>query len=250
VLKGCERDIEFTRADVCDACRGSGAKPGSVPAKCATCGGQGKVQQTGLGGMFRMVTACPNCQGRGKIVKDKCDSCRGKGRVGKSRKLSIKIPPGISDGQVVRIQGEGEPPPTEASPSGEGIRGDLHIVVRVREHALYQRQGDHVVYEMPISFTQAALGAEIEVPTLDGHALLTIPKGTQHAALLKLSGKGLPNLRSGRRGDMGVIVKIEVPKKLSSKQEQILRQFAEAEDKSVMPETQSFWKKVKDALGG
>jgi molecular chaperone DnaJ len=250
VLKGCERDIEFNRADVCEPCRGSGAKPGSKPAKCPTCGGQGKVQQTGLGGMFRMVTTCPACQGRGSVVKDKCDTCRGKGRVPKQRKLSMKIPAGISDGQAVRIQGEGEPPPPEVSPAGEGLRGDLHVVVRVEPHDLYQREGDHLVMKMPISFTQAALGAEIDAPSIDGATPLTIPKGTPHGTLLKVPGKGLPNLRSQRRGDMGVVVLIEVPKKLSAKQEELLREFAKTEEKSVMPERDGFWKKVKEAFSG
>jgi len=250
VLRGCERDIEFNRADVCDSCRGSGAKPGSKPVKGTACGGQGKVQQVGLGGMFRMVTACPHCQGRGQMVKDHCDSCRGKGRVSKHRKLSMKIPAGISDGQAVRIQGEGEPPPPEASPAGDGPRGDLHVVVRVQSHKVFERQGDHLVMQMPISFTQAALGATIDVPTLDGNTQLEIPKGTAHGTLIKLGGKGLPSLRSGRRGDLGVVVGIEVPKKLSKRQEELLREFAGTEEKSVMPERDGFWKKVKDALGG
>lgn len=250
VLKGCERDIEFNRADVCDTCRGSGAKPGSKPVKCGSCGGQGKVQQVGLGGMFRMVTACPHCQGRGQMVKDHCESCRGKGRVSKHRKLSMKIPAGIADGQAVRIQGEGEPPPPEASPAGEGPRGDLHVVVRVESHEVFERQGDHLVMQMPISFTQAALGASVQVPTLEGNTALEIPRGTAHGTLIKLSGKGLPSLRSGRRGDLGVVVGIEVPKKLSKKQEDLLREFAGTEEKSVMPERDGFWKKVKDAFGG
>jgi len=249
VFSGCERDIEFQRADLCDPCKGSGAKPGSKPVKCPTCGGQGKVQQTGLGGMFRMVTTCPACQGRGSTIKDKCDSCRGKGRVPKPRKLSIKVPAGISDGQVVRIQGEGEPPPPEVSPSGEGPRGDLHVVVRVRDHDLFRRENDHLVLELPISFTQAALGAEIEIPAIDGKATLSIPRGTPHGSVLRIPGKGLPNLRSQRRGDMGVVVGIEVPRKLSKKQEDLLREFAATEEKSVMPERDGFWKKVKDAFG-
>ena len=184
------------------------------------------------------------------MVKDKCEACRGKGRVAKQRKLTMKIPAGISDGQAVRVQGEGEPPPQEVSPGGEGQRGDLHVVVRVAEHELYQREGDHLVMKMPISFTQVALGAEVEVPTIDGKAMLTIPKGAPHGTMLKLAGKGLPNLRSQRRGDMGVVVLIEVPKKLSARQEELLREFAKTEEKSVMPERDGFWKKVKEAFSG
>jgi molecular chaperone DnaJ len=249
VSKGCERDVDFTREDVCDTCTGSGAKPGSKPIRCPTCGGQGKVQQTGLGGMFRMVTACPHCQGRGTVVKDVCETCRGRARVPKKRTLSISIPKGISDGQAVRIQGEGEPPPPEASPTGEGVRGDLHVVVRVEEHGLYTRDGDNLVLEMPISFTQASLGAEIDVPALDGKTKLTVPRGTQHGSLFRIAGRGLPNLRTGRPGDLIVVVKIEIPKKLNSHQEKLLRDFAATEDKSVLPESASFWDTVRRLLG-
>jgi molecular chaperone DnaJ len=249
VLSGCEREIEFTRLDVCEKCTGTGAKPGSKPTMCPTCGGQGRVQQAGLGGMFRMVTTCPACGGRGQIVKDLCDACRGKGRVPKKRKLSVKIPGGISDGQAVRIQGEGEPPPPEMSPGGEGVRGDLHVVVRVKEHEMFAREGEHLLLEMPIGFTQAALGAEVQVPTLSGQDPLKIPRGTQHGTLFRVTGQGLPNLRTGRRGDLVVITKIEIPKKMTPKQEKLLREFAETEDQSVMPESQGFLKKMKDWLG-
>lgn len=250
VLKGAEREVEFTRLDVCDTCAGSGAKPGSKPVQCPTCGGQGRVQQAGLGGMFRMVTTCPTCGGRGKIVKDLCDTCRGKGRVPRKRKLAVKIPPGISDGQAVRVQGEGEPPPPEISPGGEGVRGDLHVVVRVKEHDMFAREGDHLLLEMPISFTQAALGAEVRVPTLQGQEALKIPKGTQYGSMFRVTGQGLPNLRTGRRGDLVVISKIEIPGRLSAKQEKLLRDFAETEDVAVLPESQGFRKKMKEWLGG
>ncbi len=245
VAAGTERDVEFTRLDVCKKCTGTGAKPGSAPIKCQTCGGQGRVQQAGLGGMFRMVTTCPACAGRGQIIKDFCDACRGKGRQPAKRSLTVKIPAGISDGQAIRVPSEGEPPPPEASPGGEGIRGDLHVVVHVKEHKFFRREGDHLILEMPISFTQAALGAKVDAPTIEGAKTpLDIPKGTQYGAVLRLDGQGLPNLRSGRRGDMGIVIKIEVPRKMSKEQEKILRDFAAAEDKSVMPETHGFWKKV------
>ncbi len=246
VLKGCEREVEFTRMDACDKCAGTGAKPGSKPVQCPTCGGQGKVQQTGLGGMFRMVTECPACGGRGKIIKDFCEACRGKGRVPRKRKLSVRVPPGIADGQAVRVRGEGEPPPPEASPNGDGLRGDLHVVVRIAEHERFHREGDHLLMEMPITFAQAALGAELEVPSLDGPQKLTVPRATQHGALFKLAGLGLPNLRGGSRGDLGVVVKIEIPRKLSQQQEKLLREYAATEDRHVLPEEQGFWKNIKD----
>lgn len=250
VLAGTERDVEFTRLDVCNTCTGTGAKPGSKPETCQTCAGQGKVQQAGLGGMFRMVTACPTCRGRGTITKDKCETCKGKGRTSKSRSLAVRIPAGIQDGQVVRIQGEGEPPASEISPSGEGVRGDLHVVVRIKEHELFQREGDHLVFEMPIGFSQAALGAEIEVPTLEGKHTLKLHAGTQHGELFRIREQGTPNLRSGKRGDLVVITKIEIPKKLTKAQEKILREFAATEDKSVLPESHGFLDKIRGMLGG
>jgi len=248
VLSGTTREVEFTRLDVCGTCTGTGAKPGTTPETCSTCGGQGKVQQAGLGGMFRMVTACPACRGTGTIVKEKCPDCSGKGRQSKKRKLTVKIPAGIQSGQAIRVQGEGEPPPREQSPRGDGIRGDLHVVVRVEDHDLFEREGDHLLMEMPISFTQATLGAEVEVPTLEGQHALQIPKATQYGAMFRVHGEGLPNLRTGRRGDLVIVTKIETPKKLTKKQEQLLREFAETEDHKVNPESHGFWSKIKDAL--
>ncbi|MFM9959312.1 MAG: molecular chaperone DnaJ [Phycisphaerales bacterium] len=250
VLTGAERDVEFTRADLCDTCTGTGAKPGSKPSRCATCGGRGVVIQTGMGGMFRMQTSCPHCAGRGEVVKDRCPACIGKGRVPKKRKLSVKIPPGVSDGQAVRVGGEGEPPPPEISPDGTGMRGDLHVVIRVAEHEFFKRDGDNIVLEMPITFTQATLGAHLEVPTLDEKATVVIPKGTQHGHSIRMREIGLPNLRTGRRGDLVIFIKIEVPKKLSGAQEKILREYAKTEsDGGILPETTGFWKKMKELLG-
>jgi molecular chaperone DnaJ len=252
VLKGASRDVEFTRADVCDSCSGSGAAPGSRPQRCGTCGGQGVVIQSGLGGMFRMQTTCPTCRGRREVVKEKCAACRGRGRIGKTRKLEVKIPAGVGDGMVVRVQGEGEPPPPELSPDGSGMRGDLHVVIRVAKHELLHRDGDHLVMQMPISMTQAALGAHVEVPTLNREpASIVIPRGTQHGTMFRVEGLGLPNLRNGRRGDLVIVTKVEIPKKLSEKQEKLLREFAEGEHaKGILPETQGFWKKIKDVFGG
>ncbi|NEQ54455.1 MAG: molecular chaperone DnaJ, partial [Leptolyngbya sp. SIO3F4] len=150
----------------------------------------------------------------------------------------------------VRVQGEGEPPSPDISPEGQGVRGDLHVVVRVKEHELYEREGDHLLFEMPIGFSQAALGAEIEVPTLEGKHTLKIPSSTQHGAIFRIRGEGTPNLRSGSRGDLIVVTKIEIPKKLSKQQEKILREFAETEDKSVLPESHGFLDKIRDMLGG
>ncbi|MDX2115950.1 MAG: molecular chaperone DnaJ [Planctomycetota bacterium] len=252
VLRGRAHDVQFTRADVCDSCRGSGAAPGSKPERCGTCAGQGVVIQSGLGGMFRMQTTCPTCRGRREIVREKCPACRGRGRTGKQRTLEVKIPPGVMDGMAVRIQGEGEPPPPELSPEGAGVRGDLHVVIRVRKHEYLKRDEDHLILEMPISFSQAALGAHIEVPTLDGEpASVVVPRGTQHGTVLRINGAGLPNLRTGKRGDLALVVKIEVPKRMGEKQEKLLREYAELEkERGILPETHGFWKKIKDALAG
>lgn len=249
VDSGATRDVEFTRMDVCDKCTGTGAKPGSKPVTCPTCEGQGRVQQTGLGGMFRMVTNCPACAGRGKVVKEFCDACRGKGRSPRKRSLSVKIPAGIHAGQAVRVQGEGEPPSPEQSPDGKGIRGDLHVLVNVAQHDMYKRQGDHLLLEMPISFSQAALGAAINIPSIGGACPLTITPGTQHDDHFKIAGKGLPNLQTGRRGDLIVLVRIEIPRRLTADQEKLLRDFAKTEDVNVMPESHGFLKKMRDLLG-
>ncbi len=250
VLTGAKRDVEFKRLDVCATCSGTGAKPGSSPVQCATCAGQGQVAQAGLGGMFRMVTTCPHCRGRGTVIPDKCANCKGTGRVSVGRKLSVKLPAGIHDGQAVRVAGEGEPPPPELSPEGKGIRGDLHVVVRVREHQQFERDHDDLLIVAPIAFSQAALGATIEVPTLTGTVELELPAGTQHGAMFRINGAGLPNLRSGRRGDLVVIVQIVVPRKLSSKQRELLAEFAETENLEVKAHSPSFWEKIKGAMKG
>lgn len=250
VLSGVEEQVEFTRMDVCEKCAGSGAKPGTKPTTCQTCGGHGKVQQSGMGGMFRMVVACPACAGRGQVVKEFCDGCRGKGRVPKKRTIAVRIPAGIHDGQAVRVRGEGEPPPPEASSGGQGLRGDLHVVVRVQEHKRFKREGDHLVLEMPISFAQAAIGADIEVPTLDGKHTVTVPRGTQHAALFRVDDAGLPDLRNGARGDLVVVATIDIPRKLTPEQEKLLRDYAATENMNVAAPKKGFFDSVRESLRG
>jgi molecular chaperone DnaJ len=250
VLKGTSRDVEFKRLDVCKTCSGSGAKEGSEPVRCETCAGQGQVAQTGLGGMFRMVTTCPHCRGRGKIVRDKCNDCRGVGRVSVKRKLSVKIPAGIHDGQAIRVASEGEPPGPETSQEGHGVRGDLHVVVRVKEHEQFERDGDDLITVQPVAFAQAALGADVEVPTLNGAAMISIPAGTQHGALFRVQGHGLPNLRGGKRGDLVVIAQLVVPRKLNEQQRALLKQYAQTEQLDVRAQSPSLWDKIKGAVTG
>jgi len=250
VLTGTEREVEFKRLDVCQTCSGSGAKPGTEPQPCTTCAGQGQVAQTGFGGMFRMVTTCPHCGGQGKVVTEKCSDCRGRGRVAIKRTLTVKIPPGIRDGQAVRVGSEGEPPPPEMSPNGRGIRGDLHVVVRVQSHERFEREGDDLFLAAPVSFTQMALGADIEVPTLTGRTTLTIPQGTQHGQMFRIEGEGVPNVRSGKRGDLVVILQLVVPRKLNDEQRKLLSEYAETEDLDVGVPGQSWWDWIKNKTKG
>ena len=227
-----------------ETCRGSGAKPGSSPVVCVQCGGQGRVAQQGFGGMFRMVTTCPNCRGRGSVVKDHCPSCRGTGKQMRKRVVSVKIPAGVHEGQAVRVVGEGEAGDA-GSPSG-----DLHCYITIRPHPIFTRHNNDLVCQVPISFTEAALGASIDVPTLKGNEKLEIAPGTQHGEVFKLKGKGLPDIRSSRSGDELVQILIEIPKKLSDRQKQLLRDFAATEDADVLPQKRGFLDKLKEVFTG
>ncbi len=244
VLTGAERSIQFARQDFCDTCGGTGAAAGSERQTCRTCGGYGQVEQAG-GFLFgRVITTCPACHGRGSVVVTPCKVCRGTGRAMKERVVTVKIPAGIHDGQAVRIRDEGE-----AGEDGTQ-RGDLHCYVRVKPHTFLERHNNDLICRMPISLTQAALGANVDVPTLTGKAELKIPRGTQHGQLFRLNGLGLPDVRSARRGDELVQVIVEIPKKLNNEQEKLLRQFAATEDKSVMSESKRFFDKLVDYLSG
>lgn len=244
VAKGCEQTIDFTRQDHCDECKGSGAEPGSKPKKCITCAGSGQVMQRGFGGMFQMVSTCPNCGGRGEVVDKICKFCDGTGHSPKKRTLIVKIPAGVHDGQAVRIANEGEPG------THGGPRGDLHVVVRVREHKFFQRDNNQLVMQMPVSFPQLALGADIEVPTLFGKSILRVPAGTQHGELLRIKGLGLPSLRGGDQGDLIIQVLVEIPRKHNRKQEDLLRQYADLDDIAVLPRRKGFLEKLKEHFTG
>ncbi len=250
VLTGTEEDVEFDRLDICELCQGSGAKVGSTPQTCSTCQGQGKVAQQGLGGMFRMVTGCPTCHGKGSTITDPCTECRGKGRTAVHRTLRIKIPAGIHHGQAVRVAGEGEPPSPEVSSDGSGIRGDLHVIVRVKEEKQFERDGNNLISVVPVAFTQLALGANIDVETIDGIHQVELPAGTQTNEIFSVAGAGLPDLRSGKRGDLVVIVKLVVPKRLSEEQRALLESYAGLEHIPVNEPETSFWDKVKDVVTG
>ena len=218
---GCTKEVYVARTETCDSCGGTGAKSGSSVETCTNCGGSGTVRQqqrTPLG-VFSTTAACPRCGGKGKIIKEPCDNCRGSGNIRRQRKISVNIPAGIDDGQTVSLRGQGH-----AGTNG-GPAGDLLITVSVADHPDFERDGSSVLYTMPISFAQAALGSEVEVPTLDGKVKYTIPEGTQSGTTFRLRGKGIPYLRGGGRGDQYVTVRIDTPKNLSKEQKELLRQF-------------------------
>ncbi len=238
VATGADKTLEFNRRDFCEECSGSGAKPGSKPDRCPTCRGYGQVETSG-GGFFRMVRTCPRCHGRGQVVSDPCPHCQGTGRMKKKRVLSVRVPAGVHEGQVVQVRGEGEPAEDSTS------RGDLRCYIRVQTHPFLQRHDNDLLCQVPISFPQAALGAKIEVPTLKGKEHVDVPSGTQHGDLVRMKGKGLPEMRSGRKGDQLVQVLIEVPRKLTKKQQELLRQLSEGEDE-LLPNKKSFMERLKD----
>ncbi len=242
---GVEREISINRNETCTTCGGSGAKPGTSPVTCKTCNGTGQVQyrQSTPFGQFVNVKTCDACRGEGKIIKEACPACNGKGKNRKSIKIKLNIPAGIDDGQTISLRGEGDPG------AKGGPAGDLFVTVNVRPHALFKRQGNDVVCEVPITFVQAALGADLEVPTLDGKVKYSMPEGTQTGTIFRLKGKGIPFLRGNGRGDQYIKVEIDVPKKLNEKQKAVLKQFAEISGDDVYEQRKSFFDKMKDALG-
>jgi molecular chaperone DnaJ len=244
VASGTEKTIEFTRQDTCSECGGSGMAKGKQPSRCNTCGGSGQVQRAGLGGFFQMVSTCPQCQGTGQVITDPCRSCRGQGVVPKKRSLTVKIPAGVHEGQGIRVAGEGEPG------RGGGPRGDLYCYVRIKAHPFLMRDGANLVVTVPLSFTQMALGATIDVPTLDGTRKLKITPGSQHGSILRIRGQGLPEVRSGYKGDLLVQLAVEIPSKLSAEQERLLREYAQTEEKDVSSESKNFFEKIKQHFNG
>ncbi len=242
---GTEKEITVNRNETCTSCKGSGAKEGTSPTTCKHCGGTGQVQykQSTPFGQFVNVKTCDVCHGEGKIIMDPCPTCNGKGKVRKTVKRVVNVPAGIDDGQTLSLRGEGDP-----GVKG-GPAGDLYITIGVKPHPIFKRQGNDVVCEMPITFTQAALGAELEVPTLDGKVKYDIQEGTQTGSIFRLKGKGIPYLRGNGRGDQYVKVEIDVPKKLNEKQKELLRQYAEISGDEACEKRKSFFEKMKDALG-
>ena len=240
VASGVERTLEYKRQDYCDNCQGSGAKPGSQPQTCRTCGGNGQVRQGGLGGFFQMVRPCPTCEGRGKVIVEKCRKCRGTGRQIKQRTVTVKIPAGVHDGQAVRLNGEGE-----AGQHG-APRGDIYCYVRVKKPPFLLREDDRLLCELPVSFALSTLGGTVEVPTLEGMEELAVPAGTQPGDTIQMRNKGLPRLGRSGRGSLYVRIAVEIPRKLSRRQQQLLEEFQQTDKKnSNFPQTKSFLEKLR-----
>lgn len=235
---GKEIELSIPRHATCDTCNGSGARPGTNPVPCSTCGGHGQVQMNQ--GFFAVRRTCPTCHGSGKKIESPCITCGGAGRKKVTKTLKVKIPAGVYHGAQVRVSGEGE-----AGEQG-GPSGDLYIVLSLKEHKIFERDGGDLHCTMPITFPQATLGAEVEAPTLTGKIKMKIPAGTESGRVFRLRGKGVPDVRTGHTGDLYVRVQIAVPKKMSSKQEDLLRKFAAEAGDDVYPERSSFLGKVKD----
>ena len=240
---GCEKEVSASRVEECSKCSGTGSADGSAPETCSACNGSGvvrTVRQTPFGAMQQQTT-CQKCGGTGKIVKNPCPTCRGKAKVRKNKKIMVNIPAGVDNGQAVRVSGEG------SVGSGGGGKGDLLVEINVMNHPIFERDGSDVLCEMPITFAQAALGGDLEVPTLDGKVRYNIPEGTQTGTTFRLKNKGIPVVNyAGRRGDQYVTVVVETPKNLSKEQKELLKKFAEASGDDSNPKGKRFFDKVKD----
>jgi molecular chaperone DnaJ len=236
--RGTTKPIDVTRQEICNDCHGTGARRGTTPAKCNYCDGRGQVVQAR--GFFQVATTCPACGGEGARITDPCPTCRGGGRVTTVAHLKVDVPPGVDSGMWLQLRNQGEPGDPGAP------RGNLRIQIQVRRHPFFERRGNDLICQVPISFPQAALGAEIEVPTLTGPERLHVPRGTQSGDILKLKGRGMPDINGRGRGDELVEVVIETPRRLSPRQEELLRELAELEHEDVTPRRKSFFEKLRD----
>lgn len=242
---GVKKEINITRHENCLHCNGTGAKPGTKKKTCSKCKGTGEVRyatRTPLG-QFVNVKACDACNGEGSIIEEPCPKCKGIGKERKNKKIQIQIPAGVDTGSVIPLRGEGEPG-AKGGPSG-----DLYVVIRVKPHEIFKRDGNDVICEVPITFVQAALGDELVIPTLDGRIKYNISEGTQSGTIFRMKGKGIPNLRGYGRGDHYVKVVVEIPKKLNEKQKELLKKFADVMGEDVHEKRKTFFDKVKDTFG-
>jgi molecular chaperone DnaJ len=243
---GAEKEIEITKDETCNTCKGDGAKPGTSPRTCSECQGRGEVRQTRqtlLGSMVQVAT-CPACSGRGKVIDTHCPTCHGRGKVRKTRRKKVSIPAGVDDGTRIRLAGEGQ--------LGEfhGPPGDLYLIVRVKPHKYFRRRDNDILLDLNINIAQATLGAEVKVPTVDGDVRLKIPSGTQPGRIIRMRGKGVPHLRSNSRGDQLVIVNVTIPQRLDEEERGLFEQLAEKMDSEVLPQERGFLEKLINVLGG
>ncbi len=243
---GADKEIEITRDEPCETCRGSGAKPGTSPTRCSTCNGQGEVRQsrqTILGSMVQ-VTTCPACGGKGEVITTPCQGCSGRGRVRKTRKKVVTIPAGVDTGTQIRLTGEGQPGANGGPP------GNLYLIIQVQPHKYFRRRENNILLDLNVNVSQATLGDEVKVPTVDGEAVLRIPAGTQPGKIIRMRGKGVPHLRNNSRGDQLVVINVGIPKTLSEDQRELFQKLAESLGTEVTPQERGFFDKLKDVLGG
>ena len=243
---GCEKEIEVTRLEECPQCRGTGAEPGTQPIRCPQCNGTGevrRVQQSILGSLVN-VSTCPRCGGAGEVIPTPCTACRGSKRVAASRKIMVEIPAGVNNGTQIRLAGEGEPGQRGGPP------GNLYVILSVREHPFFKRQGDDTYLQLNINVAQAALGDQVRVPTLDGEVELSIPAGTQTGKTFRLRGKGVPHLRSNGRGDQYVVVQVVVPTELTAEQRELFLKLSRTLGREVIPQNdKGILERVIEAIG-
>jgi molecular chaperone DnaJ len=243
---GVEKEIEITRDELCSTCNGSGAEPGTSPVRCTTCNGNGEVRQvrqTLLGSMVQ-VSTCPTCNGSGETISSPCHTCQGRGLERRSRRKIVNIPGGVDGGTQIRLAGEGQ-----LGLNG-GPNGNLYITINVQPHKFFRRRENDIVLDLDINVAQAALGAEVEIPTVDGNATLKIPAGTQPGKVLRMRGKGVPHLRGNGRGDQLVVVNVDIPSRLTADQRLLFEQLAKSLGSEVRPQERSFLDWLKETLGG
>ena len=243
---GLEKEIEFTRDEICATCQGKGAEPGTDPVRCTTCNGSGEVRQvrqTILGSMVQ-VSTCPTCNGAGETISTPCHTCNGRGQERKTRKKIITIPAGVDDGNQIRLAGEGQPG------TNGGPHGNLYLLINVKPHKFFKRRNTDILLDLDINVAQATLGADVPIPTVDGEDILRIPNGTQPGKVLRVRGKGVPHLRGSGRGDQLVVINIAIPKHLSNEQRELFEQLANSLGSEVRPQERSFFDWLKDTLGG
>jgi molecular chaperone DnaJ len=243
---GVEKEIEIVRDEVCETCNGKGAEPGTTPERCKACNGSGEirqVRQTILGSMVQVAT-CPTCNGQGEIITSPCHTCNGRGLERKTRKRVVSIPAGVDNGNQIRLAGEGQPG------INGGPNGNLYLVIHVKSHKYFKRHNNDILLDLDINIAQATLGADVEVPTVDGSSILKIPAGIQPGKVLRMRSKGIPHLRSNGRGDQLVVINVAIPKNLSGEQRELFQKLAESLGTEVHTQERSFFDRLRETLGG